>query len=279
MMNKLYIASVPIGNLKEASLLLLETFEKIKTIFCEDTRTTNELLQRLGIKNKPRLISCHKYNESKRVDSFITELNKHDVMLVSDAGYPTISDPGNSIVCNLIKENINIEVINGPTALIHAIIKSGFNPSKFSFLGFLDNRKHQQIKCLSNYKNLETVIIIYESVHRLFDTLDTINGLFANNQICVCKELTKKFETFWYGTPNKIITQLQQETIKGEFVILIDNNQVQNNIHENEEWKKKVDKLKEYNLTNKDILQIIGEWFSNISKKVIYNYILGKENE
>lgn len=277
-MNKLYVASVPIGNLKETTQLLLEVFEKIKVIFCEDTRTTSSLMQKLGIKNKPKLISCHKYNENTRFENILKEVKLNDVLLVSDAGYPTISDPGNFTISKLIQHNIDIEVINGPAAFVHALVKSGFSTSKFSFLGFLDNRKNQQIKLLEKYRNLESTIIIYESVHRLINTIRNIKDVFQNNIICVCKELTKKYETFWYGKPNEIIDSLNSDNLKGEFVILIDNNHILNNENEQENWKSKIDLIRNYNLSNKDILEIIENFYPNIPKKSIYNYILGKED-
>lgn len=275
-MNKFFLACVPIGNLKEASLLLIETLEKINTIFCEDTRSTYELLQKLCIKNKPKLISCHKYNENNQIDYIILELKKNDVMLVSDAGYPTISDPGNIIVKELISHNIEINVINGPSAFLHALVKSGFNTSNFIFLGFLDNREKQQSNILLKYKKISSTIIFYESVHRLINTINNLTKIFPNNIICVCKELTKKFEKFIYGTPFEILQKIKNIPLKGEFVILIDNNDIEEKEIQIEELKFKLIKLKKYNLSNKDILDILSGFYPKISKKILYNLILGK---
>lgn len=268
--HKLYMAATPIGNLSDISDHLLIVLENINYIFCEDTRVTQKLLDILNIQNKPKLISFYKFNEHEQIKKAQEILLKDDVLLVSDAGYPNISDPGFGLVKYCVDNKIEIEVISGPCALIHALVKSGISTNTFMFLGFLNPKRTQQLIYLESLMNVKTTFILYESVHKILNTLKNISEIFTNNKICVCKELTKMHETFFYGTANEIINQLNESNLKGEFVIIIDNNNV---LELENKWIEKAKKLKLMNLTNKTILEILLIDFPN-KKNEIYDWLI-----
>lgn len=268
--HKLYIGATPIGNLSDISDHLLIVLENINYIFCEDTRVTQKLLDILNIQNKPKLISFYKFNENEQIDKAKEILTQDDVLLVSDAGYPNISDPGYGLVKYCVDNNIEIEVISGPCALIHALVKSGISTNTFMFLGFLNPKRSQQLIYLENLINVKTTFIIYESVHKIINTLKNLSDIFPNNKMCVCKELTKMHETFFYGNANEIINQLNDNNLKGEFVIVIDNNNV---IEKENKWLEKAKKLRDMNLSNKTILEILLLDFPN-NKNEIYSWLI-----
>ena len=268
--HKLYIGATPIGNLSDISDHLLIVLENINYIFCEDTRITQKLLDILNIQNKPKLISFYKFNENEQINKAKEILAQDDVLLVSDAGYPNISDPGYGLVKYCVDNNIEMEVISGPCALIHALVKSGISTNTFMFLGFLNPKRNQQLTYFENLINIKTTFIIYESVHKIINTLKNLSDIFPNNKMCVCKELTKMHETFFYGNVNEIINQLNDNNLKGEFVIIIDNNNV---IEKENKWLEKAKKLKDMDLSNKTILEILLLDFPN-NKNEIYSWLI-----
>lgn len=282
-MSKLYIGATPIGNINQISNELLDIFFNIKYIFCEDTRVTKKLFNLLNINLENKIfIPNHNFNENTKINEFAQIIKNNDVLLVSDAGYPLISDPGYNIVDYCVNNNIEIYVSNGPCAIIHSIVKSGFNINSFMFVGFLDNSKQKQINKLNELKNINTVFVLYESVHKIINTLKNINQVFHNNNLCVCKELTKLNEKYYYGTANEIIAQLDDNNLKGEFVIIINNIfNKKNSINELiNVWKIKIDKLKKYGLSNKSILDFLLIDYPEY-KNVIYKLLVdgGNDNE
>ncbi|MCU4117135.1 16S rRNA (cytidine(1402)-2'-O)-methyltransferase [Mycoplasma zalophi] len=217
-MNKFYIVGTPIGNLKDITYRAIETLKNVDIILCEDTRNSKILLDFYEIK-KP-LMSYHNFNEeimAKKTINLIKNENK-SVALISDAGMPVISDPGFEIIKQCYESDIDVEVISGPTALIHAVIKANFS-SQFSFLGFLKDKSEQRINQL---KKLDYgVYVAYISPHKLLRSLEDFEKVF-NEQECkifLIKEMTKKFETFYTGTAKEVLSQLNNNT-KGEFVIV-----------------------------------------------------------
>ncbi len=218
----LFILATPIGNLSDVSKRLISTLEEVDFIACEDKRVTRKLLSALDIKHK-NLISYHNYNEIQTSQQIIEILqNGQNVALVSDAGMPTISDPGYRLI-NLVKEhNFNLSVIPGPSALINAMAASGFY-HKFLFFGFLHPKTGKRQTELTSLMNLSFSLIFYCSPYKLKRTLEDINVVFTTQpNVMVAKELTKMHETFYFGTAREILDGLP-ETIKGEYVIIIDN--------------------------------------------------------
>lgn len=221
-MGNLYLVTTPIGNLNEMSDNSIKILKEVDIIACEDTRTSSVLLNHFNIKNK--LISYHKFNEQSKSNSIIDDLlNGKNIALISDAGVPSISDPGYIIVKKCIENKINVYAIGINCALINSLVVSGFDTSNFTFYGFLsrDNKTmKEQLKKMLNDK----IAIIYESPKRIIKTLEKINEYFNNPNICVCNDLTKKFEKKYYGKTLDVINELtnNKNYELGEYVIVIE---------------------------------------------------------
>lgn len=214
---KLQIVATPIGNLSEISKRALEALNNAKTILCEDTKVTSKLLSALNIPKK-YLISFQKFNENQKMSLALEKIKEGNCILVSDAGYPCISDPGYSLVNACYKENIFVEVINGPSSIMHAMVASGLNLNNFYFNGFLNASSYQRKLRLKELKEINIPIIFFESVHRIKQSLDDMNKILNEPFFVVCRELTKMNETIYRGYYNEIINEI---TEKGEFVIIV----------------------------------------------------------
>lgn len=219
MNGKLYIVSTPIGNLKDITLRALEILNKVDFIACEDTRVTSKLLNRFDIKKE--LTSLNAINENKKAAKICDRiLMGENCALVSDAGTPSISDPGVRLVSLAIKKNLYVVPIPGITALITALSISGLPTNSFVFEGFLPQKKGRQKK-LKLLAEEERTIIIYESTYRIEKLLNELNEYMPSRTIAVCRELTKKFEEVWKGKPGEILESLNEKVTKGEFVVVI----------------------------------------------------------
>lgn len=219
-MSKLYVVPTPIGNLADITLRSLETLKKVDLIACEDTRVTSRLLSHYKIK-KP-LINYREHNENEVSLTIIDKIKDGNlVALVSDAGMPGISDPGQILIKRCIDSGIKVSVLPGASALINAIVSSGLDTTKFTFIGFLDKNKNKKRKELELYKNRQETIIIYESPHRIVDTLNAINEIFKDRSISVSREISKLYEENIRGTAKEVFSYLSQSKIRGEFVIVI----------------------------------------------------------
>lgn len=223
LLGKLFIIPTPIGNLADITIRALETLKTVDYILAEDTRHTMKLLKHYGISTS--LKSYHKFNEHKIKQHIINDLiNGKHVGLVSDAGTPGISDPGYLIIRECILNNISIECLPGPTALIPAIVLSGFPSDKFVFEGFLPHKKGRK-KLIEQIASNTMTTVLYESPHRILKTLTDLHELIGNDKsVCLCKELTKIHETVIRGTFSELINYVKQRTIKGEIVIIIGTN-------------------------------------------------------
>jgi len=216
----LYIVATPIGNLEDITIRAINTLKKVDIIACEDTRRTKILLNRYEI-NK-RLISFYSYNQVRRVDLIIEQLKLgKNIALVSDAGTPGISDPGQTLILAAIENNIVIESIPGPVALITALVLSGKPTNKFIFEGFLSNKSSQRRRRLSELKSEKRTIILYESPHRIEKLLRDVLEVMGDRHICCARELTKKFEDIKRNKVSIILDHFQKNTPKGEFVVVL----------------------------------------------------------
>jgi len=218
---KLYLIATPIGNLEDITLRALRTLKEVDIILCEDTRRTLKLLNHYNIKPK-KMISYFEGNEEKRIPFIIKLLQSgKKIALVSDAGTPLISDPGYKLVRECIKNNIEVDSIPGPTALINALVLSGLPTNSFVFEGFLPRKKQKLLEKLQNIKEKDKkrTIIIYESVHRIDKTLDFIKEVFGDIEIVVVKEMTKINQKIFRGKISEIKKEIKERK-KGEFVIL-----------------------------------------------------------
>ncbi len=216
----LYIVATPIGNLSDITLRALSTLKTVDYILSEDTRRTIKLLSHYEIEKK--LFSFHGFNEKKKEDLIINDLrNGKHIALVSDAGMPTISDPGNMLVkrCNL--ENLKVTCIPGASSVVTALALSGMNSSCFQFLGFFPKKPGEIGRALEKVINFSGTSIFFETPHRL---LKTLNYLPDNINISIAKELTKIHESVSFGNKEKLKAQFEKGGVKGEFVLLLSNN-------------------------------------------------------
>lgn len=213
----LFIVPTPIGNLDDISKRVLDTLNQVDLIFCEDTRKTIKLLNKFNIKKK--LYSYYLEVEDKMSNTAISLLLEgNNIALVSDSGTPLISDPGNMLISKCIQNNVNIISVPGPTAFVSALVASGFDLSQFTFYGFLKNTKKE----LNKIKTSFSVSIIYEAPHRILKTIELINDIMPDRNLCIVKEISKINETYYRGTASSLLKMNIVD--KGEFVIIIDKN-------------------------------------------------------
>jgi 16S rRNA (cytidine1402-2'-O)-methyltransferase len=219
MNGKIYLIATPIGNLGDITYRAVETLKMVDVIAAEDTRHSLKLLNYLEI-SKP-MISYHRHNEDTKTEELIKILKSgKNIGLITDAGTPGISDPGEAIVKQAIKENIEIIPIPGACALINALIASGLNTKEFIFYGFLPLDKKLREEKLEDIEKQNKTIIFYEAPHRLLKTLKELNNRFGNIEIVLAKELTKIHEKFIRGKIEEILENLEE--IKGEYIILFE---------------------------------------------------------
>lgn len=216
----LFLVPTPIGNLGDITLRALEVLKTVDVILAEDTRTSGVLLKHYQI-NKP-LQSFHIFNEHKTVNHLVDRLQKGEVMaLISDAGTPGISDPGFLLVRDALKNNLKVDCLPGATALIPALVKSGFPTDRFVFEGFLPHKKGKQT-LLKRLAEEDRTIIFYESPHRLLKTLEQVKEFFGSDrQASVSRELSKKFEETRTGSVDDLIAYFSAKEVKGEIVVVV----------------------------------------------------------
>jgi 16S rRNA (cytidine1402-2'-O)-methyltransferase len=217
---KLYIVPTPIGNLEDITLRAIRILKESDVILAEDTRTSGVLLKHYEI-NKP-LWKYHMHNEHQVLQHLISELQTGKTMsLITDAGTPAISDPGFLLVRECIKNNISVECLPGATAFVPALVNSGFPINRFVYEGFLPQKKGRHT-LLTALQNEERTIVFYESPHRLLKTLHELEKYFGNErEVCVCRELSKKFEEHKIGTVSEVSAYYEAHPPKGEIVIVL----------------------------------------------------------
>ncbi len=220
-MGKLYLVPTPIGNLEDITLRAIRILREADLILCEDTRKTTVLLKHFQITNKLR--SHHQFNEHKILNQVIHDLKSGlHIALVTDAGTPSISDPGFLIVRECISNQIAVECLPGPVALIPALVNSGFPADSFCFEGFLPHKKGRQAK-LKKLSEEKRTLILYESPHRLLKTLKELAGLIGSDRkMSVSRELTKIHEETIRGSVSRLIEYYEYKPVKGEITIVIE---------------------------------------------------------
>jgi len=216
----LYLVATPIGNLEDITLRALRTLKECDVVAAEDTRRTGQLLKHFGI-SKP-LLSCFQFNEAKRSEQILERLGRGEkVALVTDAGSPGISDPGERVVQAAIGAGFRVEPVPGPSALVPALTASGLPTGEFHFIGFLPHKSGQRRRVLERLKTFAGTLVLYESPYRIEKLLLELQDLFAERQVVLARELTKKFEQFLRGTPAELLEVLRQRSLKGEFVVML----------------------------------------------------------
>tara|TARA_Y100001970_G_scaffold279485_1_gene386934 strand:+ start:243 stop:1085 length:843 start_codon:yes stop_codon:yes gene_type:complete len=269
----LYIVSTPIGNLDDITLRSLEILKKSDIILCEDTRRTLKLLNHYNIKKK--LVPYHKFNETKELKNIIEHLKEGKILsLVSDAGTPTISDPGMILVKKCIENDIKIFPIPGPSSITASMSISGFE-DKFLFYGFLPKKESELIKILTILKKLDFSLIFFIPGIKINFYLDFFKKFFVNREILIAREITKIHETFYRNTV-KLIKPFK-ENLKGELTIVISKKYNINNDISDEDIKKlSIKYLKKYSL--KDVVDLISKK-KKVSKKKVYAICLEIKND
>jgi 16S rRNA (cytidine1402-2'-O)-methyltransferase len=272
--NSLYLIPTPIGNFDDISLRTIETLKLVDVLFCEDTRITKQLLNRLEINKK--LVSSNDHNEESTKNLAIKYLEEgKNIGIVTDRGTPIISDPGYKVVEEVIKKGYNVIPLPGANALIPALIASGVNPSPFMFYGFLNAKKSKREKELENLKKYPVTIIFYEAPHRIIEMLESIKNIFGERRIAVSREISKLYEEIYRGTPTEVIEELNSEEIRGEFVVVVEgnNNEVS---FESMSIEEHVNMYIEEGLTEKDAMKKVAK-DRNTTKSEIYKiYHTGK---
>ena len=219
-MSKLFIVPTPIGNLKDITIRAIDTLQTVDIIYAEDTRTSSKLLNHYEISTPMQ--SFHMHNEHAKINNIVSGIKQGKTgAIISDAGTPGISDPGFSLVRACVENDIEVECLPGPTALIPALINSGFPCEKFSFEGFLPAKKGRA-KRLKEIATQKKTMIFYESPHRLIKTLKDFFEYFGTKrQVSVSREISKKFEETFRGTLSQAIDHFEKNKPKGEFVIVL----------------------------------------------------------
>ena len=271
--NGLYVVSTPIGNLKDITLRALDVLKNSDIILCEDTRVSKKLLSHYKINNK--IISYHKFNEKKKLDKILEILKEgYSMSLISDAGTPAISDPGKLLIKKCIEENIAIIPIPGASAVVASLSISGFS-DQFYFHGFLSDTDNSIKKEFEIFKKNNCTSIFFISAQKLKKKLKLLKDYFPDQEILICRELTKIHESFYRGNISKINNF--DFIPKGEVTVLISETKNKKIVDIDESDKKKIQKLI-YTRSIKDIVRIISQE-KNISKSKIYNYCLQIKNE
>lgn len=221
MSGKIYLVATPIGNLEDITLRAIRILKEVDIIVAEDTRQTLKLLNHLEI-SKP-MISFHRHSTEGKLEEIINKVKiGNNIALVSDAGTPVISDPGEDIVKRAIEEKIEIVPIPGACALIAALIASGIDAKEFIFLGFLPLNKKSRKEKLNEIKNAKKTTILYEAPHKLKETLNDLSEITEKRKLVLAREITKIHEEYILGTAEELLKKIQEP--KGEFVIVIDKN-------------------------------------------------------
>ncbi|MBF8377790.1 16S rRNA (cytidine(1402)-2'-O)-methyltransferase [Alicyclobacillus mali] len=279
----LYVCSTPIGNLRDVSLRLLEVLREADIILCEDTRQTRKLLSRYEIPGGDRLVSFHEHNEAARAEWLAERLREGKrVALVSDAGTPLISDPGDSAVAAALEAGVPVVPVPGPSAFLAAVMASGLPATPLVYLGFPPRSRSDFARFLAPYRQLPATLVMYEAPHRVANLLRWLGEELGDRPAVLAKEITKLHESFWRGTLQELESRLAAEGARGEYVVVIDNRgaQVEHEVHESEEarWAaavREVERLMEEGCSHKEAVKRASE-AHGVKRRELYNRTLGE---
>lgn len=219
----LYLVPTPIGNLEDMTYRSVRMLQEVDLIASEDTRNTQKLLNHFEIQTPQK--SLHEHNYKERIPQLIAELmSGRSIAQVSDAGMPSISDPGHELVLACIQAGIPVVAIPGPTAGMTALIASGLLPQPFLFYGFLGRKKKEQQTTLETLKEYTATLIFYESPYRISATLTNMLTVFGNRQVVLCRELTKIHEEYLRGSIEELLDYIEEHPVKGECCLLVEGN-------------------------------------------------------
>ena len=263
----LYLVATPIGNLKEISKRALEVFSESDIIAAEDTRNTYSLLANYGIKKE--LFSLREHNELEASEHLINLIKQgKKVAYVSDAGYPGISDPGYLLVQTAIKNDINVSVISGSSAFLTALVASGLETEHFYFFGFLSKKGNEGKSSLEELKDRKETLIFYESPHHIKKTLELLLEVFGNRKAVIARELTKLNEEYIRGSLEEL-NQIDEATLKGEMVVLVEGNQSKSDDISDERIIERIKYYLNYKIDKKTAIELVKNEL-NVGKNRVY---------
>ena len=273
--NGLYLVSTPLGNLRDITLRAIDILKESDYILCEDTRVSKNLLNKYEIKSN--LISNHKFNEKKNINKIIENLKKGKIIsLISDAGTPSISDPGSILINECVKNNIDIYPVPGPSAVATAISISGFS-DQFLFYGFFPEKKSVLISELKKLSEFNYSLVFFSSPKKINKIIPEIKNFFHGRKIILCREITKYYEEYIRKNVNDL--ELFDKEPKGEITVVISEKiGNKNNSEKLSESDMNIIKKMIKKISVKEIIEIISQ-NKKISKKEIYNYCLKVKNE
>ena len=282
MAGKLYLCATPIGNLGDMTPRVIETLESVDVIAAEDTRNSIKLLNHFNIKTP--MTSYHEYNKIEKADTLIAQMQAgKNIALITDAGTPAISDPGEVLVQKCQEAGITVTSLPGPVACITALTLSGLSTRRFCFEGFLSADKKERKAVLEDLKEESRTMILYEAPHHLKGTLKELYGVLGNRKITLCRELTKKFETIFPTTLEDALEYYESNDPRGEYVLVLEGKS-----HQQKEEEKQAsfsemsieDHMKIYEdrgIDRKEAMKLVAKE-RGISKRDVYNYLLTIES-
>ena len=278
MAGKLFLCATPIGNLGDMTPRVIETLETVDVIAAEDTRNSIKLLNHFNIKTP--MTSYHEYNKIEKADTLIAQMQAgKNIALITDAGTPAISDPGEVLVQKCQEAGITVTSLPGPAACITALTLSGLSTRRFCFEGFLSADKKERKAVLEDLKEESRTMILYEAPHHLKGTLKELYGVLGNRKITLCRELTKKFETIFPTTLEDALEYYESNDPRGEYVLVLEGKS-----HQQKEEEKQAsfsemsieDHMKIYEdkgIDRKEAMKLVAKE-RGISKRDVYNYLI-----
>lgn len=271
----LYLVATPIGNLEDMTFRAIRTLKEVSRIYAEDTRNSKVLLDKFEISTP--IFSYHEYNKELKEDEIINFIKAgNSVAIISDAGLPVISDPGFDIVRRAIKEDIPVTPIPGASAGISGLIASGLAPQPFMFFGFLDNKTTKRKKQLEELKHNTFTMIFHEAPHRIYEMLSDVLEVLGNRQICIGRELTKKFEEFIRGNVSDILEARAE--LKGEMVVIIEGKNLEEDVKDIDPIAR-INELISLGYKSKEAIKEVANE-CKIDKRELYDtYVRSKSNE
>lgn len=279
----LYLVATPIGNLEDITLRALRVLKEVDMIAAEDTRHTLKLLNHFEIKNT--LVSYHEHNKIEKGHQLVRQmLEGKNIALVTDAGSPGISDPGEELVRLAVEQGVIVTIVPGPAAVIAGLVLSGLPSGRFSFEGFLNTSKRLRSERLLSIKDETRTLVFYEAPHKLIHTLKDLRAAFGNRRIALARELTKKFEEIIRCTLDEAIDKYDKETPKGEFVLILEGadekllEEAKMNSWNETSLEEHVRRYTDSGLDRKEALKKVAD-DRGMSKRDVYNSLLGKKNK
>jgi len=261
----LYVVATPIGNLEDITLRALRVLGEVGLIAAEDTRKTKRLLDHYGIKTP--LTSYHEHNKESKIPALLEHLQRHDIALVSEAGTPGVSDPGYEIIQEVIRRDIPIVFVPGPTAIVAALVISGLPTDRFIYMGFLPRKRSDRVKLLRSLKDERHTLVVFEAPHRLTESLTDISDVWGNRRLAVIREATKLHEEVFRGTVAEAMVHFQ--STKGEHTLVIEGKGKPAEERPTSNLEEQIRQMQSQGMTAKQALELLVT-STGLSRKELY---------